>query len=156
MAEMLFNTVQAAPVDVRSDLYKHVVLSGGSSMYPGLPSRLEKEMKQLYLTRVLGGDPSRLSVGPRAIRVGSTRFRSMSECNTWGFPVADLELVLVCTCLLTQKFKVGIDAHPTRRNMVFNGGAVLAEVMASNDAYWVTKAEWWVCTKHPDSFSSPQ
>lgn len=63
MAEMLFNTVQAAPVDVRSDLYKHVVLSGGSSMYPGLPSRLEKEMKQLYLTRVLGGDPSRLSVG---------------------------------------------------------------------------------------------
>ena len=67
MAEMLFNTVQAAPVDVRSDLYKHVVLSGGSSMYPGLPSRLEKEMKQLYLTRVLGGDPSRLSVGPLSL-----------------------------------------------------------------------------------------
>jgi actin-related protein 2 len=62
MAELLFNTVQAAPVDVRSDLYRHVVLSGGSSMYPGLPSRLEKEMKQLYLTRVLGGDPSRLNV----------------------------------------------------------------------------------------------
>lgn len=31
-------------------------------MYPGLPSRLEKEMKQLYLTRVLNGDPSRLNV----------------------------------------------------------------------------------------------
>ena len=31
-------------------------------MYPGLPSRLEKEMKQLYLTRVLGGDPTRLNV----------------------------------------------------------------------------------------------
>ena len=41
---------------------KHIVLSGGSSMYPGLPSRLEKEMKQLYLTRVLNGDPSRLNV----------------------------------------------------------------------------------------------
>lgn len=61
MAEMLFNTIQAAPVDVRSELYKHVVLSGGSSMYPGLPSRLEKEMKQLYLSRVLGGNPERLS-----------------------------------------------------------------------------------------------
>jgi actin-related protein 2 len=58
--EMLFNTVQAAPVDVRTDLYKHIVLSGGSSMYPGLPSRLEKEIKQLYFTRVLRGDPSRL------------------------------------------------------------------------------------------------
>jgi len=32
-------------------------------MYPGFPSRLEKEMKQLYLTRVLGGDGSRLKVG---------------------------------------------------------------------------------------------
>ena len=59
---MLFQTIQTAPVDVRTELYKHVVLSGGSSMYPGLPSRLEKEMKQLYLTRVLGGDPARLNV----------------------------------------------------------------------------------------------
>lgn len=61
---MLFNTIQAAPLDVRAELYKHVVLSGGSSMYPGLPSRLEKEMKQLYLSKVLGGDPERLSVSP--------------------------------------------------------------------------------------------
>jgi actin-related protein 2 len=59
---MLFQTIQNAAVDVRAELYKHIVLSGGSSMYPGLPSRLEKEMKQLYLTRVLGGDPSRLNV----------------------------------------------------------------------------------------------
>ena len=29
------------------------VLSGGSTMYPGLPSRLEREIKQLYLERVL-------------------------------------------------------------------------------------------------------
>lgn len=59
---MLFQTIQNAAVDIRAELYKHVVLSGGSSMYPGLPSRLEKEMKQLYLTRVLGGDPTRLNV----------------------------------------------------------------------------------------------
>ena len=31
-------------------------------MYPGLPSRLEKEMKQLYLTRVLAGNAERLKV----------------------------------------------------------------------------------------------
>jgi actin-related protein 2 len=60
VAELLFQTIQAAAVDTRSDLYKHIVLSGGSSMYPGFPSRLEKEMKQLYLTRVLQGDASRL------------------------------------------------------------------------------------------------
>ncbi|KAF9977600.1 Actin- protein 2 [Mortierella antarctica] len=58
---MLFETIQAAPLDTRSDLYKHIVLSGGSTMYPGLPSRLEKEVKQLYLTEVLKGDVSRFS-----------------------------------------------------------------------------------------------
>ncbi|KAK2464038.1 hypothetical protein APHAL10511_003982 [Amanita phalloides] len=61
VGEMLFQTIQAAALDVRPELYKHIVLSGGSSMYPGLPSRLEKEMKQLYLTRVLNGNPSRLN-----------------------------------------------------------------------------------------------
>lgn len=60
VAELLFQTIQQAAVDTRSELYKHIVLSGGSSMYPGFPSRLEKEMKQLYLTRVLANDASRL------------------------------------------------------------------------------------------------
>ncbi|KAJ2630388.1 Arp2/3 complex subunit, actin nucleation center [Coemansia sp. RSA 1290] len=60
VAELLVNTVQSTPIDIRSELYKHVVLSGGSSMYPGLPSRLEKETKQLYLQNVLNGDASRL------------------------------------------------------------------------------------------------
>lgn len=68
--ELLFQTIQQAAVDTRSELYKHIVLSGGSSMYPGLPSRLEKEMKQLYLTRVLGGNAERLKV--RIARCAST------------------------------------------------------------------------------------
>ena len=62
MAEQLFNTIQAADIDIRSEFYKHIVLSGGSTMYPGLPSRLEKEIKQLYLTRTLNNDTSRLEV----------------------------------------------------------------------------------------------
>jgi len=61
MGELLFNAIQACDMDVRSDLYKAVVLSGGSSMYPGLPTRLEKEVKQLYLTRTLRGDPTGLA-----------------------------------------------------------------------------------------------
>lgn len=61
MAEMLFNCIQSADMDTRPEFYKHIVLSGGSTMYPGLPSRLEKEVKQLYLTRVLKDDTSRLA-----------------------------------------------------------------------------------------------
>lgn len=102
VAEMAFNTIQAAPVDVRSELYKHIVLSGGSSMYPGLPSRLEKEIKQLYLSRVLHNDPARLS-----------------------------------------KFKIRIEDPPRRKHMVFLGGAVLADIMRSRDAFWVSREEWY-------------
>lgn len=47
---------------MRPELYKHIVLSGGSTMFPGLPSRLEREIKQLYLERVLKNDSSKLSV----------------------------------------------------------------------------------------------
>ena len=60
VGEMLFNTIQAANVEVRASLFKAIVLSGGSSMYPGMPTRLEKELKQLWLTRVLHGDATRL------------------------------------------------------------------------------------------------
>ncbi|CAB1344838.1 unnamed protein product, partial [Coregonus sp. 'balchen'] len=61
VAELLFNTINAADIDTRSEFYKHIVLSGGSTMYPGLPSRLERELKQLYLERVLKGDVDKLS-----------------------------------------------------------------------------------------------
>ena len=63
IAELVFNTIQSADIDMRSELYKHIVLSGGSTMYPGLPSRLEREIKQLYLQRVLKNDGSNLGVG---------------------------------------------------------------------------------------------
>lgn len=55
IAELVFNTIQNADLDMRMEMYKHIVLSGGSTMYPGLPSRLEREIKQLYLERVLKG-----------------------------------------------------------------------------------------------------
>ena len=70
-------------------------------MYPGLPSRLEREIKQLYLERVLKGDTERLS-----------------------------------------KFKIRIEDPPRRKDMVFIGGAVLADVMKDRDDFWMSKAEY--------------
>ena len=62
IAELLFNTIQQADMDIRSEFYKHIVLSGGTTMYPGFASRLEREITQLYLERVLKGDTQRLAV----------------------------------------------------------------------------------------------
>ncbi len=40
-------------MDNRMTLYHHIVLSGGSTMYPGMPSRMERDIKALYLDQVL-------------------------------------------------------------------------------------------------------
>jgi len=53
---MVFDTINKADIDTRAEFYNHIVLSGGSTMYPGLPSRLEKEIRDMYTARVLKGD----------------------------------------------------------------------------------------------------
>lgn len=76
MAEMLYDTIQAADIDTRTEFYQHIVLSGGSSMYPGLPSRLEKEIRALYLERTLKGKKDTLHV-----RIFSALQPSSSFCT---------------------------------------------------------------------------
>lgn len=103
LSNMLFDAIQAADVDLRSELYKHIVLSGGTTMYPGLPTRLEQDMRSLYIERVLNGDTSRLT---------------------------------------SSKVKIRIEDPPKRKHMVFQGGAVLADLMRNNDSFWISKGEW--------------
>jgi actin-related protein 2 len=62
IAELVFSTIQAADINVRPSLYKHFVISGGSTMSLGIPSWLEREIKQLYLERVLKGEMEKLTV----------------------------------------------------------------------------------------------
>jgi actin-related protein 2 len=61
MGELLFDCIHKADVDTRPEFYNHIVLSGGSTMYPGLPSRLEKEIKKYYLQRALKGNKEQLA-----------------------------------------------------------------------------------------------
>nr|QGN00917.1 Arp2D [Drosophila obscura] len=56
LAEMAFNVIQAADIDIRPMLFRHIVLAGGSTMLPGFPSRLESDLRQLFLERVLQSD----------------------------------------------------------------------------------------------------
>ena len=44
---LTYKSIQKCDIDVRRDLYGNVVLSGGTTMYKGLPERLEKELKTL-------------------------------------------------------------------------------------------------------------
>ncbi|KAJ3020327.1 UNVERIFIED_CONTAM: Arp2/3 complex subunit, actin nucleation center [Siphonaria sp. JEL0065] len=82
---MLVNCIQAADIDTRPELYKHIVLSGGTSMYAGLPT----------------WDASRL-----------------------------------------KDLKLRVEDPPSRKHMVFLGGAMLADVMKDRETFWVTIQEW--------------
>lgn len=52
MHRVVYDTVQKCDIDVRRSLYENVVLSGGSTMFKGLPDRLTKELKALVNANV--------------------------------------------------------------------------------------------------------
>lgn len=45
--ETAFNSIMKCDKNIRNDLYANMVLSGGSTMYPGFPDRMKKEIMSL-------------------------------------------------------------------------------------------------------------
>lgn len=56
---LLLDSVESVDVDLRKDLYASVVLSGGTTLFPGLPNRLTKEvggiLSAAHKVKVVGG-----------------------------------------------------------------------------------------------------
>lgn len=60
--ELLYDVIgNKVDMDTRSAMWAHIVLSGGSTMFPGFPSRLEKEIKDMYLEKALKGNEKLLA-----------------------------------------------------------------------------------------------
>merc|ERR1712131_255248 len=45
--ETTYNSIMKCDVDIRKDLYANTVMSGGTTMYPGIASRMQKEITAL-------------------------------------------------------------------------------------------------------------
>lgn len=45
--ETTYNSIMKCDVDIRKDLYANSVLSGGTTMYPGIADRMQKEITSL-------------------------------------------------------------------------------------------------------------
>jgi len=99
--KLLFGSVMKADIDLRAEFFKHIVLSGGTTMFAGLPSRLEKDVRELWVENVAKGDKSRAG-----------------------------------------KFKLKIEDPPRRKNMVFLGGSVLADIMKEQQEFWLSKEDY--------------
>ena len=89
MSDLVFDVINAADIDLRAEFYQRIILSGGSTMYPGLPSRLEHDIRQRYLRDILKGDKSRLGVRRRRGR----GWREEEEGEGMGLPPC-----LPCPC----------------------------------------------------------
>jgi actin-related protein len=45
--ELTYKSIMKCDMDVRKDLYANIVMSGGTTMFPGIPERLSKEVVAL-------------------------------------------------------------------------------------------------------------
>ena len=45
--EATYNSIMKCDVDIRKDLYANIVLTGGSTMFPGIADRMQKEISAL-------------------------------------------------------------------------------------------------------------
>ncbi len=45
--ELTYKSIMKCDIDVRKDLYANIVMSGGTTMFPGIPERLSKEVTAL-------------------------------------------------------------------------------------------------------------
>ncbi len=53
--ETTYNSIMKCDIDIRKDLYANTVLSGGSTMYPGIADRMQKEITALAPRYIIGG-----------------------------------------------------------------------------------------------------
>ena len=64
LPEVVFDSIMRSPIDFRKTLFNQVVISGGSSMFPGFPTRLENDLREIHLQKVLNGNVARQGTYP--------------------------------------------------------------------------------------------
>lgn len=48
--ELVYNSIAKCDMDIKKDLYSNIVMSGGTTMFPGIAERLSKEVIALAPT----------------------------------------------------------------------------------------------------------
>lgn len=75
ISDCLFATINQADVDLRSEFYRSIVLSGGTTLLDGFGARISKDLKRFYKTKIL---QNRESTDKVKIKVHSGKGREFS------------------------------------------------------------------------------
>jgi actin-related protein 2 len=73
LSNMIFKMIKEADIDCRADLYRNVILSGGTSVLPGIQNRLERDLNLRYKNDILDGKQSRSLGWKPNVRLPSSR-----------------------------------------------------------------------------------
>jgi len=60
LSELVFDTVMRADINLRRDFFNAVVVSGGTTMFPGLSTRIYNDLRNFILERILKGAKKQL------------------------------------------------------------------------------------------------
>ena len=146
LSETIHDCIHSLPIDTRLGMYKSVLIAGGSMMLPGMSTRLERDLRQLYIDHVLKvrlclacsfSLPLCARCRPRGL--GDPRF------VPFGMPASILIAMFAVQGKeerLARLFRVRVLDPPVRRHVVYTGAAILGEVMADFDDFWVSRAAW--------------
>lgn len=56
IADLIYESITESPIDCQRALVANVTLAGGTTMFPGLSSRVEKDLKEIYVKDKFNGD----------------------------------------------------------------------------------------------------
>merc|ERR1712079_564610 len=90
LPELTWKSVQGSDIDIRKDLCKNIILSGGTTMYTGLADRLKSELTQLAPP---GAEMKVIASADRKFAVwkGASTFSSLSTFAASWITKADYE-----------------------------------------------------------------
>ena len=87
--QMAYNSIMKCDVDIRKYLYSNIVLSGGSTMFPGMAARVDKEITKLapqaMLIKVKAPPDRHLSawIGGSILASFATKTASFATLEKW-------------------------------------------------------------------------
>jgi actin-related protein 2 len=55
ISDLIFDTIMRADINLRQKFFEQIVVSGGTTVFPGLSTRIYNDLKKLVLTNILKG-----------------------------------------------------------------------------------------------------
>jgi len=109
--ETTYNSIMKCDVDIRKDLYGNIVLSGGTTMFPGIADRMSKEISALAPSsmkiKVVAPPERKYSVW-----IGGSILASLSTFQqVSSLLISIIEFCCLYACLLTRPHKLWFECR---------------------------------------------